>query len=127
MAMSLNNQQALGLVLGLVVVGVATLWATWEPAMPVPSAAHAPGVNGVNPCRVDRRRRNTRDCNTWRTNTAPTPPANGAVARCRHRPNSNRARAIRRPTCHPRRKPPRHPPPPRPRPRVPRRRTKPTD
>ncbi len=47
MAMSLNNQQALGLVLGLVAVGVATLWVTWEPAMPVPSAAHAPGVNGV--------------------------------------------------------------------------------
>ena len=47
MTLSLNNKQALGLFLGIVAVGVVAVWATWEPAIPVPSAAHAPSVNGV--------------------------------------------------------------------------------
>ena len=47
MAISLKNPQALGLFLGIAAVGVATVWVTWEPSMPVPSAARAPGVNGV--------------------------------------------------------------------------------
>lgn len=47
MAIPLKNKQALGLFLGTVAVGVVIVWATWEPAIPVPSAAHAPSVNAV--------------------------------------------------------------------------------
>lgn len=47
MAFSLKNKSALGLFLAGVAAVAAYVWATWESPMPVPSAAQAPGVNGV--------------------------------------------------------------------------------